>query len=81
MYRKGVSALILDNQNQILLVNLTSFDDHFYAIPGGGLEAGEAPEAAVIREIKEELGINEELLEIVGKAAIQYASTSKQDQG
>jgi nucleoside triphosphatase len=29
-----------------------------YSIPGGHIESGEMPEDAVIREIKEELGIN-----------------------
>lgn len=68
MYRKGVSAIILNNKNQLLLVNLMSFDKKYFAIPGGGVEKGESIEQAVYREIKEELGISKNLLNLVGKS-------------
>ena len=29
----------------------------YYSIPGGGIEAGEKPEAAAVRELKEEMGL------------------------
>jgi len=38
MYRQGVSALIMNNKKEFLIVNLHSFADHFYAIPGGGVD-------------------------------------------
>lgn len=33
----------------------------YYSIPGGGMDEGEAPEAAAIRELKEEMGIDIEI--------------------
>jgi putative (di)nucleoside polyphosphate hydrolase len=68
MYRKGVSALILNNKKEFLLVNLNSFEDKYFAIPGGGVEEGESLQDAVYREIKEELGIDRDSLELIGKS-------------
>ena len=70
MYRKGVSALIINNKDEFLLVTLNSFEEHFFAIPGGGLEEGESLEEAVYREIKEELGIEVEFLKFIGKGEV-----------
>ncbi len=67
MYRKGVSALIQNKNNKFLLVNLNSFEERFFAIPGGGVEEGESLEDAVYREIEEELGICKYSLEFIGK--------------
>ncbi len=68
MYRKGVSALIFNKNKELLLVNLVSFEERFFAIPGGGLEDGEDLKEAVYREIQEELGIEKEPLEYVGES-------------
>ena len=68
MFRKGVSALIINKKQELLLVNLESFEPHFFAIPGGGIEEGESKEEAVYREIGEELGIEEKSLKLIGKS-------------
>jgi len=65
-FRKGVSALIINNKNEFLLVNLESFKAHFFTIPGGGIDQEETLEDAVYREIQEELGIIRQSLELVG---------------
>ena len=66
MYRKGVSALIVNGDDKFLLVNLESFEGRYFAIPGGGIELGETPEGAVYREVYEELGIGKKSLQLVG---------------
>ena len=38
MYRKGVSALIINGKQEFLVVNLKSFEDKYFSIPGGGIE-------------------------------------------
>jgi len=70
MYRKGVSALIVNKDKEFLLVNLKSFEDRFFAIPGGGVEENETLEDAVYREVKEELGIEKKDLEYRGKSNV-----------
>ncbi len=78
-FRKGVAALILNSENELLLVNLESFATHFFAIPGGGIEKQETLEEAVYREIEEELGIDESLLRLVGKndVPLRFTFTTK----
>lgn len=68
MYRKGVSAIIINDNKEFLLVNLESFETRFFAIPGGALDEGETQEEAVYREIKEELGIKKKSLELIGES-------------
>lgn len=68
MYRKGVSAIIINKNDEFLLVNLKSFEDKYFAIPGGGVEQGETLEDAAYREIYEELGIGKEFLQFVGQS-------------
>ncbi len=70
MFRKGVSALIINKKKEFLLVNLESFEDKYFAIPGGGVELEETPKDAVYRELNDELGIKKEYLQIVGQSNI-----------
>lgn len=77
MYRKGVSALITNSKDEFLIVNLNSFEEQFFAIPGGGVEEGESLEEAAYREIKEELGINAKSLELIGKGEAPLQFTFK----
>jgi putative (di)nucleoside polyphosphate hydrolase len=64
MYRKGVSIILLNNKNQILLENLISFATYYFALPGGGRDLDESYEATVKRELNEELGISESMISI-----------------
>ncbi|GAB4583001.1 NUDIX hydrolase [Nocardia sp. IFM 10818] len=62
--RVAVSAVVRDAQGRILLIHRT--DNSKYAIPGGGLEIGETPTQAVVREVKEETGIDVVVTGLVG---------------
>lgn len=55
-YRQSTSAVILDKLGRILIVQKCSYRDNEWDIPGGGIEEGEKPELAIIRELVEELG-------------------------
>ncbi len=67
VFRRGVSVLIVNNKNEFLLINLQSFAEHFFAVPGGGIEKNESLIDAAYREIQEELGIRKSFLEFVGE--------------
>lgn len=43
--------------HRVGVIKRKDFQD-YYTFPGGGLEEGETPEEGVVREIKEEFGIN-----------------------
>jgi 8-oxo-dGTP diphosphatase len=65
----GCGALIINNKNEVLLQKRTVKTRNnagFWAKPGGAVEFGEKVEDAVKREIKEELGVNIEIIKFLG---------------
>lgn len=55
--RWGRAAAILFNQGKIALIERHRPRRHYFVLPGGGIETGETPEQAVVREVREELGL------------------------
>ena len=54
----GAYGLCRDPANRLLLVHMASGPDKGrWTMPGGGIEWGEHPDAAVLREMEEETGI------------------------
>lgn len=62
-YRQNVAAIILNKENKIWLGKRA--DGMSWGFPQGGIEAGEKPETAIIRELSEEIGTKE--FEIIGQ--------------
>ncbi|GII57771.1 NUDIX hydrolase [Planotetraspora thailandica] len=54
-FRAGAGALLRDERGRVLLVHPVYKDT--WEIPGGLVEAGESPLAALVRELEEELSI------------------------
>ncbi|MCM3920461.1 NUDIX domain-containing protein [Frankia sp. AiPs1] len=60
----AVSAIVTDDRGALLLIHRT--DNKYWSIPGGGIEPGETVRQATAREVKEETGIDIEVIGIVG---------------
>ena len=43
--------------NQLLVMHRNKFGSEYYALIGGGVNAGESPDVALVREVREETGI------------------------
>ena len=52
------------HDGKILLIKRTKPDVVYWVIPGGGVEKGETEEQAIIRECKEELGVDIKVKEL-----------------
>ncbi|GMU59939.1 MAG: hypothetical protein AMXMBFR34_17020 [Myxococcaceae bacterium] len=61
-----VVAAIAEHQGQVLLARGRGWPDKMFGLVTGFLEAGETPEAGVLREVKEELGLDGEVASLVG---------------
>lgn len=64
--RVAAYAVILDDDRRVLLARWTEGRRVSWTMPGGGLEPGEAPEAAVRREVREETGYKVVVDELLG---------------
>lgn len=58
LYRRKVRAIIINDKNEVLLIQPHSYDDNQWTYVGGGVEEGEEPQEAMLREISEEVGID-----------------------
>ncbi len=61
------SAAILIHNDSIALIERQRAGMHYFTFPGGGVNDGETPEQAVLREVHEELGIQVRVLRLVAK--------------
>lgn len=59
-----VGALIVNNEGKILLAKSHKWFDK-YTLPGGHIELGETMEMALKREVKEEVGLDVEVVEFL----------------
>jgi len=54
--RKAVRAIVFKDNN-LLVMKRNKFGNEFYTLVGGGIDAGESAEQALLREVMEEAGI------------------------
>jgi 8-oxo-dGTP diphosphatase len=62
--RAGAFAVIVDNGRRVLLCHRRDIDA--WNLPGGGVAGGEAPWDAALREIREEVGVDAEIVRLTG---------------
>ena len=66
------AAIILDEQQQLLLVRKKN--TQFFMQVGGKLEPDELPEQTMLREIKEEIGVDATIEQLVGRFETRAAN-------
>jgi ADP-ribose pyrophosphatase YjhB (NUDIX family) len=62
--RVGVGVIIFDDQGRLLLERRR--DCGLWGLPGGRIEPGESVAEAALREVKEETGLDVEIVRLVG---------------
>ena len=63
-YSIGAFAIILDDQGRVLLCHRRDYD--LWNLPGGGVHLDESPWECVVREVKEEVGLDIEIERLAG---------------
>lgn len=61
-----VVAAIIEHEGSVLLARGKGWPEKMFGLVTGFLEAGETPQAGVLREVKEELGLDGEIVSLVG---------------
>ncbi len=65
-YRRGVGMMLLNADGLVLVARRAGMNDRHWQMPQGGIDAGESPRQAALRELEEEIGTNR--AEIVAEA-------------
>lgn len=75
--RLGAYALVV-NADRVLLVRISArgFHSGAWTLPGGGLEHGESPRGAVLRELREECGVDGAVGELVAVHDEHFSGTA-----
>ena len=64
-YRPNVGIILCNGKNEVFLGKLVK--EHSWQFPQGGIKAGETPEAAMYRELTEEVGLLPAHVKILGR--------------
>jgi len=79
--RHRAAIFVLDDNDNVLLFHRRKPGEEYYSVPGGGVEPGETPEQAAVRELKEETGLDVTLGDKIGEveadANYQYFYVSR----
>jgi 8-oxo-dGTP pyrophosphatase MutT (NUDIX family) len=75
--RLGAYAICVDPDGRLLMVRLAPIEVEAgaWTIPGGGVEFGEHPDAAVLRELHEETGLTGEIESVEGVFSHVYPNS------
>ena len=65
-YRRGVGIMLLNSRDLVFAARRIDMAVEAWQMPQGGIDGAEAPRAAAMRELKEEIGTND--VEIIGES-------------
>jgi 8-oxo-dGTP pyrophosphatase MutT (NUDIX family) len=71
----GVAFRKQKDQIEVALISVGS--DERWQLPKGLIDSGEATEAAALREVREEAGVETELIQLIDKVEYWYYSTQR----
>ena len=66
-----VVAAIVEHEGKVILTRNKGWPEKWVGIVAGFLEKGETPENGVLREVQEELGLDGEIISLVGHYAFE----------
>ncbi|MEE8279733.1 MAG: RNA pyrophosphohydrolase [Alphaproteobacteria bacterium] len=66
-YRKGVGAVLINAEGQVFVARRIDTPGEAWQLPQGGIDEGETPRQAVLRELAEEIGTDK--AEIIAESA------------
>lgn len=72
LYRKGVGIMIINNLGEIFVGKRIDNKSDAWQMPQGGIDELEDEDIAMIRELKEETGIDKEKITLIKKSSKYY---------
>ena len=71
-YRKGVGIVLMDSRGRVFVGRRNDSKAAAWQMPQGGIDDGETPRAAALRELKEETGTDKARIVAVSRAWLRY---------
>ncbi|MEX5727591.1 putative (di)nucleoside polyphosphate hydrolase [Rhodovulum iodosum] len=68
-YRPCVGVMLTNAEGRVFVGQRNDYEMPAWQMPQGGIDAGETPEAAALRELWEETGVSADLVEVVGRTS------------
>ncbi|MHB1205491.1 MAG: RNA pyrophosphohydrolase [Rhodospirillaceae bacterium] len=71
-YRKGVGIVLMDSRGRVFVGRRRDSKAAAWQMPQGGIDDGETPRAAALRELKEETGTDKARIVAVSRSWLRY---------
>jgi putative (di)nucleoside polyphosphate hydrolase len=71
-YRSGVGIMLLNDRGEVLVARRNDVPGEAWQMPQGGIEDGEEPAAAAMRELREEIGTDQARVLAESEGWLQY---------
>ncbi|MGB0661042.1 MAG: RNA pyrophosphohydrolase [Mangrovicoccus sp.] len=68
-YRENVGIMLVNGDDLVFLAQRLDNPEPALQMPQGGIDKGEDPRSAALRELEEETGVSPNLVEIIGESA------------